>query len=260
MNPLSLFVAILAGTLGLVMGSAVTALSHRVPRGISWVRGRSACPSCAVPLEPRDLVPLFSWLIARGRCRHCGAPVSARYPLTELWCGAWGVALVTLRTPGWDTLPLAFWGFLLVTLFWIDLEFQLLPDALTFPGTLLGVVAALLSEGGARHAMFGMIAGAGLLWLLAEIWIRVRKIEGMGGGDIKLAAMFGAVLGWERALLTIFLAALAGSIWGLVLIRRDGGDGRTAIPFGSFLCPAAMIVLLWGDVWLGAYTRLLTGR
>ncbi len=260
MTLLAASLPVLVTVLGFVMGSAVTALAHRVPRGVSWVRGRSACTSCGHVLGPRDLVPVLSWALALGRCRHCGARVSPRYPLTELWCGAWALALVTLRPLGWDTPFLALWGFLLVALFWIDLDVQLLPDVLTFPGTLIGLAAALTWPGGARHALFGIVAGAGLLWGLAELWIRVRKIEGMGFGDVKLAAMFGAVLGWRLSLFTIFLAALGGAAYGLVVMRRRGTGGTTEIPFGTFLAPAAMIALLWGDGWIDAYLRMLTGR
>src|SRR6185503_14787599 len=205
-------IAILLGVLGLVMGSAVTALAHRLPRDRSWVRGRSACPACGATLGPLDLVPFFSWAFARGRCRHCGASISARYPITELLCAAWAVLLYARLGLGLDYVLVAIWGFMLVALMWIDLEFQLLPDALTFPGTLVGVAAALQWPNGAHHALWGVALGSGMLWFVAWAYWKVRKVEGMGGGDIKLAAMFGAVLGWKLTLLTLFMAALAGSI------------------------------------------------
>ena len=238
------------------MGSAVTALAYRVPRGISWVHGRSACPSCATSLGVLDLIPVLSFMLSRGRCRHCGAPISPRYPLTELACAAW--SLLLYRQVGLTfSLPLlALWGYLLIALFWIDLEFQLLPDVLTFPGTLIGVAAALMVPHGARAALLGVVVGSGVLWLIAWGYLRVRKIEGMGGGDIKLAAMFGAVLGWERTLLTLFLAALAGSLWGAFLIARRSGGGQTALPFGTLLAPAAMAVFLWGEAWIRGYMGL----
>lgn len=252
-----LLYTVFAGILGLVLGSAVTAIAWRVPRGVSWARGRSACPHCGHELGARDLIPVLSFLLARGRCRHCSAKVSWRYPLTELWCGAWAVMVFRLVGPTWLFPPLLLWGALLVALFWIDLDEQLLPDVLTFPGTILGLVAALQLAHGARHALLGVLVGSGLLWLLAWIWIRFRKIEGLGGGDIKLAAMFGVVLGWKLTLVTLFLAAFAGTLWGVALIVRRQGDGKTALPFGVLLAPAAMVALLWGDAWLSAYARLL---
>lgn len=245
---------------GLVMGSAVSALAWRVPRGVSWVRGRSACPSCRAPLGAADLVPLLSFALSRGRCRHCGVRIPWRYPLTELACAAWTVLLYLKVGPGWTCPFLAVWGYLLIALFWIDLEFQLLPDGLTFPGTLVALAAALQLPGGTRHAVLGVAVGAGLLWLLAWIWLTFRRIEGMGGGDVKLAAMFGAVLGWQLSLLTLFLAALAGTLWGGILIVRRRGGSKTPLPFGTLLVPAAMAAFLWGDVWFRAYVGALIAR
>ena len=241
--------------LGLVMGSGVTALAWRVPWGESWVRGRSRCPKCQHVLGVPDLFPVLSWAVNLGRCRHCGTHVSPRYPCTELLCGGWAL-LAYSRTGLAPEYPLiALWGFLLVALMWIDLDFQLLPDVLTLPGTLIAIAAAVLGPG-TRHALLGMLMGAGLLWLVAQACLRVRKVHGMGGGDVKLAAMFGALLGWPLTLLTIFLAALAGSIWGGVLLARKKGDGMTALPFGTLLCPAAMAAYLWGDGWIAAYISL----
>jgi len=254
-----LAILILLALLGLVMGSAVTALAHRVPRGRSWVRGRSACPACDARLEALDLVPLLSFIASRGRCRHCSARIAWRYPITEALCALWAVLLFRTQglTPAYPFLAL--WGFLLIALMWIDLDFQLLPDALTFPGTLLALAAALQWPQGARHALLGVAAGSGLLWLLAWAWERFRKMEGLGGGDIKLAAMFGVVLGWKLSLLTVMIAALAGSLWGAVLIARGAASGKTALPFGTLLAPAAMAVLLWGEGWKNAYLVLFAG-
>lgn len=250
---------VLIAFVGAIFGSAITAIAWRVPRGISWIHGRSACGTCGHVLGVADLVPLLSWASSRGRCRYCGARVPLRYPATELWCATWAVLLFRIAGFHWVFLPLLVWGCLLVALFWIDLDFQLLPDVLTLPGTVIGVIAALMIPGGARHAMFGMLVGSGLLWLLAWGYFRIRKIEGMGGGDIKLAAMMGAVLGWQLVLVAFFLAAFAGSLWGGWLILRRRGDGLTALPFGTLLTPAAMIAFLWGNTWISAYLRLVRG-
>lgn len=258
MNPPS-WQGALAFLFGLIMGSAVTAIAYRVPRNISWAHGRSKCTSCGNPLTARDLIPVLSFLMSRGRCRHCGARFSWRYPITELICGAWAVLL--LQRVGLTPLYplLAIWGFLLVALLWIDFDFQLLPDALTFPGTLIATLAILPVPGGARHALLGVLVGSGVLWLLAWGYLRMRKVEGMGGGDIKLAAMFGVVLGWKLTLVTMFLAALVGSLWGAWIMLRKQGGGQTALPFGTLLAPAAMVAFLWGESWVRAYTRLLGG-
>ena len=256
---LDLLIALLLALFGLAMGSAVTSIAHRMPRERSWADGRSACPSCGAKLGVRDLVPVLSFVASRGRCRHCGARIGWRYPITEVLCAAW--ALLLFRAQGLSlAYPfLALWGFLLVALMWIDLDFQLLPDRLTLPGTLIALAAALQWPRGAHRALLGVAAGSGLLWLLGWAWRRFRKIEGLGGGDIKLAAMFGVVLGWRLSLLTLMLAALAGSLWGAVLIARGTGHGKTQLPFGTMLAPAAMAALLWGEGWSRAYLSLFRG-
>lgn len=251
-----LFLILTLALFGLVMGSGVTALAHRVPRQESWVHGRSRCPKCGHTLGVLDLFPVFSWLLNRGRCRHCAAPVAWRYPLTELLCGLWAVAVFLHDGLTWAYPFVAIWGFLMIALLWIDLDFQLLPDVITFPGTLIAIAAALIGPVGARAAMFGMIFGAGLLWLVAELYFRIRKVEGMGGGDVKLAAMFGALLGGPLSMLTIFVAALFGSLWGMFLLARRRGDGMTALPFGTLLCPASLVVYLFGQRWFEAYASL----
>ena len=252
-------VAVLAA-LGLAMGSAVTALAWRLPRHVSWARGRSACPSCQHELGPAELVPLLSFALSRGRCRHCGARIGWRYPLTELMCAAWAVLLVRQVGLTWAYLPLAFWGFLLVALLWIDLEFKLLPDVLTGPGVALGLVATLLTHGwagGFAHAALGLVAGSGVLGLLLWVWLTFFKREGMGMGDVKLAAMFGVVLGWKLTVVTLFVASLAGSLWGVALMARRRGGMRSELPFGTLLAPAALVCFLWAQGWIGAYLRML---
>ena len=251
------FMLILVIALGLVMGSAVTAIAYRVPRGISWFKGRSACPACHASLGALDLIPVLSFVLSRGRCRHCGHRVSWRYPLTEAWCAGWAV-LLFLHTGLTPAYPLfALWGFLLVALVWIDYDFQLLPDVLTFPGTLIALGAALLEPGGVHRALVGILVGSGSLWLIATVYRLVRGIEGMGGGDVKLAAMFGVALGGPLTFLTMFLAAIAGTLWAGVLMLRGRANARTELPFGTLLAPAAMIALLWGDRALRAYLGLM---
>ena len=257
MLPIEIALFALAAVLGAVLGSAVTALAYRVPRDISWMVGRSACPSCRRELGVADLVPVLSFAFSRGRCRHCGARIAWRYPVTELWCSAWAV-LLFMKLGVAPAYPfLLVWGALLVALTWIDYDYQLLPDVLTFPGTLIGLTATLLAPGGPHRALLGLLVGSGSLWAVAWLYRKVRGIDGMGGGDIKLAAMFGVVLGASLTFLTLFLAALAGSAWGVAMMLRGRGDGRTELPFGTLLAPAAMISLLWGDRLIRLYLGLM---
>ncbi len=179
-----------------------------------------------------------------------------RYPLIELACATWAVLAWLKLGLVLALAPVLLWGWVLVALTVIDLDFQLLPDALTFPGTLLAVAAALLGPG-SRHALIGMVVGSGYLWLFAWVWRTFLKREGMGGGDIKLAAMFGALLGPVGAFLTITLAAFGGALAGGLLMARGKGGMRTELPFGAFLAPASMAVYLWGDRLANAYLGLI---
>ena len=253
---MQLFLGTAFCVLGAIFGSGVTALSWRLPRGESWARGRSKCPACGHVLGPLELVPLLSWLLSRGRCHYCAARVSVRYPVIELACAVWSLLAWLKLGLVPELVAVLPWGWLLVALTVIDLDFKLLPDALTFPGTLLGVTAALLGPG-SRHALLGIAVGSGYLWLFAWVWATFLKREGMGGGDIKLAAMFGALLGPVGAFLTITLAAFGGALAGTVLMARGRGGMRTELPFGTFLAPAAMVVFLWGEGWAGAYLSLV---
>ena len=192
----TLFIGATLGVLGAIFGSGVTALAWRLPRHESWVQGRSRCPSCGHVLGPLDLVPVLSWMLARGRCRYCRAGVSARYPLIELACAAWAVlAWVHLGLVA-ELAPVLLWGWLLVALTVIDLDFKLLPDALTLPGTLLAVTAALLGPVGA----FLAITLAALVGALAG---GVLVLRGRGGMQSELP--FGTCLA---------PAAMAVFLWG----------------------------------------------
>jgi leader peptidase (prepilin peptidase)/N-methyltransferase len=256
-SSLTFVVGAIVFAFGAVFGSAVTALSWRLPRDQSWVHGRSRCPACGHTLGALELVPLLSWLAARGRCRNCRAKVSVRYPLIELSCALWAVLAWQRLGLVSELFPVLLWGWMVVTLVVIDVDFQLLPDALTFPGTLVAVAAALLGPG-ARHALLGILVGSGYLWLFAWAWKAFLKREGMGGGDIKLAAMFGALLGPVGAFLTITLAAFGGALAGGLMMARGRGGMRTELPFGAFLGPASMAVFLWGDAMTEAYVRLIS--
>jgi leader peptidase (prepilin peptidase)/N-methyltransferase len=253
---MQLFIGSAFGVLGAIFGSGVTALSWRLPRGRSWAHGRSQCPACGHALGPLELVPILSWVVSQGRCRFCRARVSVRYPLIEVTCAAWSwlawwrLGLVP------ELVPVLLWGWLLVALLVIDIDFKLLPDALTLPGTLIAVTAALLGPG-ARHALLGIVVGSGYLGLFAWVWATFLKREGMGGGDLKLGAMFGALLGPVGAFVTISLAALGGALTGGLLMLRGRAGMRSELPFGAFLAPAAMVAFLWGDRWVDAYLALL---
>jgi len=254
-----------AGVLGLAAGSFANVVIHRVPRGESVVRPRSACPACARPVAPRDNVPVLSWLLLRGRCRHCRAPIPVRYPLVELaMSGLW--ALVTLRL--WTTHPWAVPGYLAfafvcLVLLVVDARTRRLPDRITYPA--FGVVlvllgAAALAEGEPGRLWRGLAAAAlagaafGLPALARPDWV--------GLGDVKLAPTLGLALGWLSwsALLVGFYAAfLLGGLAGITAIVVLRLGRKDTLPFGPWLVSGALIALLAAGPVSGWYLRLLTG-
>jgi leader peptidase (prepilin peptidase) / N-methyltransferase len=232
---------------GIVAGSFVNVVIHRFPRGESVVFPGSHCPACGAPIRAMDNVPVLSWLLLRGRCRDCRAPISARYPLVELVNGILWVA-VYVRAPGWaDFASGAFLCSACIALLAIDAEFRILPDRITLTGIGVGLALSFLSQTRTPASAFGGAAlGAGGLWLLAFVWEKVRKVEAMGLGDVKMLGMVGALLGASGVVLTVLLASVAGSLVGLAMVAAKRGSLQTALPFGVFLALGAVASLFWG--------------
>lgn len=236
--------AILLFPVGLVLGSFLTVVAHRVPRGESVVGGRSRCPACGAQIAAYDNVPLLSWLLLRGRGRCCGARISPRYPLTELALGLLfaATALVLAGEPAELALGLVFVSTLVaVTL--TDLERRVIPNKILLVAALLGVaIAAATDPASLPERAAAAAAAGGLLFLAALAYPR-----GMGLGDVKLAAVMGLFLGRDVAP-AILVALLAGSLVGLAMIARHGAAARKrAIPFGPFLALGGVVGLLAGD-------------
>ncbi len=259
---------VLVSTLGALIGSFLNVVIHRVPREESIVFPNSRCPSCGTAIRPYDNVPILSFLVLRGRCRACGVSISPRYPAIEALT-ALLFALVFLH----DGLTLALpfdliFVAALVALVFIDAEHMLLPDVITLPGFVFALVVrafvpnldglAFLSEGllagwpvwsiSLAGALFGAAIGGGSLWLMGWLWERLRGVEAMGLGDVKMLFMVGAYLGWPLTVLTIFLGVIGGAFIGvgLMLWRRER-DMQMLLPFGIFLGLGAIISLLAGQ-------------
>jgi len=229
---------------GLIVGSFITVVAHRVPRGESIVGPRSRCPGCGAQIAAYDNLPVVSWMLLRGRARCCGIAISPRYPLTELTLGALYAAtvLVLWGDGGEVALGLVFVTTLLaVTL--TDLEHRLIPNKILLVAAVLGaVLAAVTDPGSLPERIAAAAAGGGLLFLVALAYPR-----GMGLGDVKLVATMGLFLGRNVAP-AIVVALLAGSLVGLMMIGRDGAAARKrAIPFGPFLALGGVVGLLAGD-------------
>jgi leader peptidase (prepilin peptidase)/N-methyltransferase len=229
---------------GMIAGSFVTVVAHRVPRGESIVGPRSRCPACGTQIAAYDNVPVFSWLALRGRARCCGATISPRYLLTEFVLGAlYAATVLVLWDEPWEVALGLVFVTTLVAITLTDLERRIIPNKILVVAAALGVlIAAVADPGGLPERAIAAASAGGLLFLAALAYPR-----GMGMGDVKLAAMMGLFLGRNVAP-AIFVALLAGSVVGLGMIALYGAQARKrAIPFGPFLALGGVVGLLAGN-------------
>ncbi len=268
------FTYIVAGVLGAIIGSFLNVVIHRLPLEESIAFPNSRCPSCGAAIAFYDNVPVLSYLFLRGRCRTCKESISARYPAVELMTA--GLFVAVAWTSGLSpALPfnLAFVS-ALVALIFIDAEHMILPNAITYPGIVFALVARLVLPylTGVPHfddlsglmagslaglplwgvsvvgALIGALVGGGSLWLMGWTWEKLRGIEAMGLGDVKMMFMVGAYLGWRLTILTIFLGVLTGSLIGILIMLRQGRKNmQLLLPFGVFLGTGAIAALLVGS-------------
>jgi leader peptidase (prepilin peptidase)/N-methyltransferase len=232
-----------AACFGACIGSFLNVVVFRLPRRQSVVTPPSRCPSCQARIAPWDNLPVVSWLLLRGRCRRCRAPISLRYPLVEAFTAALAV-LCVLRFGATAHAASAFTLLCCLTaIALIDWEHMIIPDPLSLGLLAVGLLLAPLCGPGLWRALLGAVVGGGLLLVVGLVWEKARKVEAMGGGDVKLMGAVGAFLGATGALLTIFLGALLGAIYGTAVLRR-GGQAKVA--FGTFLSVAAFVVVFLG--------------
>ena len=233
---------------GLIIGSFINVCIYRIPRGESVISPGSHCPSCQTSVRFYDNIPLLSFLLLRGRCRSCKTPISLRYPAVELFHAIGYVVILHYFGPSLEAGVYALFFSSLVAITFIDLSHQIIPDRISLPGIVLGLLfASTVLPTGPVNAFLGFLIGGGFFYLIAILALFFLKKEGMGGGDIKLAAMIGAFLGWQKLLLTVFLASLLGSVIGITLILSKLRSRQDLIPFGPFLAAGAMIALFWGN-------------
>src|SRR6266436_3211821 len=263
----------LMGVLGAMIGSFLNVVIHRLPREQSIVFPNSTCPKCRSKIKAYDNIPILSFLILRGQCRACGAPISARYPAVEALTAL--LFVVVTWHDGWSfalAFDLAFAASILALIF-IDAEHMILPNAITYPGILFALItrAVVPYLAGPGHfddlpqlitlfppaypawavsliaAAIGALAGGGSLWLMGFLWEKLRGVEAMGLGDVKMMFMVGAYLGWRLTILTILVAARSGSLAGVsMMLRRGSRDLQMMLPFGIFLGIGSIVSLLLG--------------
>jgi len=245
---------ILVVVFGLAWGSFLNVVIYRVPLRMSLLRPPSTCPSCGHRIKPYENIPVLSYLFLRGRCRHCRAPIGPTYLLVEILTPALFAVLYLQTGFGLPFYASALFTSALITLGFIDARHQILPDAITYPGIALGLLYALVRDDLTfAAALIGAAVGGGFLLAIYGIYWLVRKTEGLGLGDVTMMLMVGAFLGWQRTILTLMLASIVGAIVGIIYMRARGKDLKFAMPFGSFLAPAAYVALVWGERIISAY-------
>ena len=247
MQLLPLQVIVIVFLFGLCVGSFLNVCIHRIPESKSIVYPGSMCPRCGERIRFYDNIPLLSFLLLKGRCRNCRTPISLRYPLVELLSAAMAVC-VTL-TYGLTLEAAATYAFIavLIVITFIDIDHRIIPDVISLPGIAAFFLAArLLPSVTWLDSLIGILAGGGSLFLVAWLYHLITRKEGMGGGDIKLLAMIGAMIGWKGVLFTIFVSSATGTAVGLIVMLIKRQNMKLAVPFGPFLALGAVAYLFFG--------------
>ena len=250
---MNLLIHISAALFGLMAGSFLNVVIYRVPRGLSVVRPRSFCPRCRRKVKWYENVPVASYIALRGRCRGCGERIAIRYPFVEV-AGA-ALALAAVRRFGFGLDAAFAYAFLmaLAAITLIDWDFRIIPDGLSLPFIVVGLVWSLVNPGlTLAGSALGALAGGGSLYAIGALYKLARKAEGMGGGDVKLMAMIGAFLGIRLVFPVVLIASFAGTLYAVALLK-SGRGAKTAVAFGSFLAPAAAVSLFFGERLLAWY-------
>jgi len=217
----------------------------------------SSCPNCGHLIRAWENIPVVSYLIQKGRCSSCHNKISLQYPIVEILCAVFSAILVAKLGVGWPTLWALLLTWALLTMSVIDIEHQLLPDVLVLPILWLGLILNL--DGmftTIDSALFGAVFGYLSLWFIYHLFLLFTGKEGMGYGDFKLLALFGAWLGWELLPQILLLSTLVGAIFGIGMIVIRGRDRNIPIPFGPYLATAGWIAMLWGEQINSRYLQL----
>jgi len=248
--------------IGLAIGSFLNVVIYRLPRKTGFLLSRSICPKCSKQLKWYHNIPLVSYVFLAGKCAFCGERISLRYPLIELVNAvAYGYFFWQFGLAG-QFFIYSFLASVLIVVFFIDLDFMIIPDSITLPGVALGLAASFIPDGlGIIQSLIGMVVGGGALWLIAILGDFLFKKESMGGGDIKLSAMLGAFLGWKKILLIFVSSALIGLIVSIVIMAFSSKlRENRVIPFGPFLALAAVLTICYGQQIIDFYVSNFLSR
>jgi leader peptidase (prepilin peptidase)/N-methyltransferase len=216
------------------------------------------CPSCGTLIAFYDNIPIFSYIALRGKCRHCAARISFRYPVIEGISGIFAVGV--LLKYGLSFEALIYYTFIatLLVITFIDIDHQIIPDVISLPGIPIFFAASfVLPDITLVESIMGILIGGGSLWIVAQLYYMLTRKEGMGGGDIKLLAMMGAIIGWKGVLFTIFMASAVGTVVGMLVMLKTRTSMKLKVPFGPFLAIGAIAYIFLGPQLMAWYFNLL---
>jgi len=248
---------------GAVIGSFLNVCIYRIPRKKSIIHPSSACPACEKPVRFYDNIPLVSYLILKGKCRDCGAKISFRYFLVELITAAVFMMIYHRWGLSYEFFIQIFFTAILIVVSFIDYDFQIIPDILSIGGMVAGILIAFVRPGfRVMDAVYGVLIGGGVLFVIAWGYQLITKREGMGGGDIKLLAMIGSFSGLKGVIFSLIGGSVIGTLVGIPLMLLKGKEEGTryAIPFGPFLSLAAVVYLFMGPGVIRAFNELFLIR
>jgi len=234
--------------LGLIVGSFSNVCIYRIPRNESIIYPASHCPKCSSPIKPVDNIPLLSFILLKGRCRHCGSRISIRYPIVEFLTGLIYLIIYLIYGLSVQTLIYIILSSALIIIAFIDLNEEIVPDVISLPGIVIGfIISFFVPYISFIDSALGIAVGGGLILIIGLGGSVIFKKEAMGGGDVKLAAMIGAFLGWRYVIISLFLGFFVGALAGIFLILSKIKSREDAIPFGPFIVLGSFITLLWGE-------------
>ena len=239
---------ILIFILGLIVGSFSNVCIYRIPKNESIVYPASHCPKCRSKIKPVDNIPLLSFILLKGRCRNCKSKISIQYPIVELVTGLIYLIIYLIYGLSIQTLVYIILSSALIIIAFIDLNEEIVPDVISLPGIVIGfILSFFVPYISFINSALGVFVGGGIILIIGMAGSVIFKKEAMGGGDVKLAAMIGAFLGWRYIVISLFLGFFVGALAGIILILSKIKNREDAIPFGPFIVLGSFITLFWGE-------------
>ena len=240
--------AVLIFILGLIVGSFSNVCIYRIPKNESIIFPASHCPKCNSPIKPVDNIPLISYILLKGRCRNCKSKISIQYPVVELLTGLIYLIISLIYGLSVQTLIYIILSSALIIIAFIDLNEEIVPDVISLPGIVIGfIISFFVTYISFINSALGVVVGGGIILIIGLAGSAIFKKEAMGGGDVKLAAMIGAFLGWKYIIISLFLGFFLGALAGIILILSKIKSKEDMVPFGPFIVLGSFVTILWGE-------------